>query len=118
MSMATMGRTARLRLSLFAAILAAAAQVVIAAAPIGEALSGADARSHVEVAGTRLHHAHDEATCAACISQHLLAASELGRPSHGFVIVSASRPAAAVVRDDSRSRNIFVRSRAPPSLPV
>lgn len=109
---------ARSKLRLLAAAVAAAAQILIAAAPLAEAGSGPDSGAHVEVAGTNLHHAHDEATCAACVSQHLLAASELVRSVRFGFLASASRLHAAVLRADSRSPRFFTKSRAPPATPV
>src|SRR5258708_16540313 len=77
---------ARFYFRLFAATIAAAAQMSLVGAPLAEGRSGPDAVAHIETAGTRLHHAHDEATCAACVSQHLLASSE---PAHSEDLVLA-----------------------------
>jgi len=112
------GQRAGIRLRLAAAAFAAAAQMLIAGAPLAEACFGPDASAHVEVAGTSLHHAHDEATCVACVSQHLLATSEPSR-SAGFVFVaSSSTPLGAVLRADLLAQRFFTRSRAPPSATV
>ena len=111
-------KTARLRLKIFAGLLAAAAQVSLAAAPLAEGRFGPDARAHAESAGTSLHHAHDDATCAACVSQHLLATAEPGRPREFVFIVSSSRPRHAVLSADSRVPRFFAKSRAPPATTV
>ena len=50
-----------------------AAQVLLAFAPLAEWQFGADARSHVEAAGTSVHHAHNSSECAACSARALLA---------------------------------------------
>jgi len=112
------GQVYRLRFRLLAAAIAAAAQVFIAAAPLTEGRFGPDARAHVESAGTSLHHAHDEATCAACVSQHLLAAAEPERPREFVIVVSSSKPNAAVPSADSRVPRFFTKSRAPPAITV
>lgn len=112
------GQRARIRLRLVMALFAAAAQVFIAGAPLAEARFGPDARAHAEAAGTSLHHAHDEATCAACVSQHLLATSESAGSAAFDFIVSSSAPLGAVPRADLFSQRFFTRSRAPPSSAV
>jgi hypothetical protein len=58
-----------------AGTLAAIAQLVLIVATGAEAWHGRDASAHVESAGTRLHYAHDAATCVACAAQTLLAAA-------------------------------------------
>ena len=112
------GQTYRLRLRLLAATIAAVAQAFIAAAPLSEGRFGPDARAHVETAGTSLHHAHDDATCAACVSQHLLATAEPGRPHDILIVVSSSRPRATVLSANSRVPRFFTKSRAPPATTV
>ena len=56
----------------------AIAQVVLAFAPLMEGRFGPDARAHVEQAGTNVHHAHNDADCAACTARDLMAAAEPG----------------------------------------
>jgi hypothetical protein len=112
------GQLYRIRFRLLAATIAAAAQVFIAAAPLAEGRFGPDARAHIESAGTSLHHAHDDATCAACVSQHLLAAAEPGRPHDLVFIVSSSRPRSVDLSADSRVPRFFAKSRAPPAITV
>lgn len=113
-----MANRPRVKLRLLAAAVAAAAQILLAAAPLAEASFGPDSSAHVEVAGTDLHHGHDEATCAACVSQHLVAASEPVRSARYGSLASASRLHAAVLRADSQSPQFFTKSRAPPATPV
>ena len=109
---------ARFFFRLFAAALAAAAQVSLVGAPLAEGRLGPDAVAHIETAGTRLHHAHDEATCAACVSQHLLSSSEPTR-SEGLVLAASSSPPGDAVRDAiSRAQLLSTRSRAPPTAAV
>jgi hypothetical protein len=112
------GQVNRLRLRLLAATIAAAAQLVIAAAPLTEGRFGPDARAHAESAGTSLHHAHDDATCAACVSQHLLATAEPSRPHELVIVASSSRPRTAQIIADSRVPRFFTKSRAPPATTV
>src|SRR3982074_847128 len=52
--------------------LLAASLLLLAFAPLTEFQFGADARPHVEVAGTSAHHAHNPADCAACAARGLL----------------------------------------------
>jgi hypothetical protein len=90
------------------------AQLVLALTPLLEGREGPDARAHVEEAGIRVHHVHDEAYCSACTVRHLLASSEvLPVPA-----ISASSPAGivAVARVDSflAAAAATTRSRAPP----
>ncbi len=101
----------RARFKAFAAIVAVAAQLVLCSSSVLEMRFGADARAHVEANGTRLHHAHDEASCAACTGRHLLASSELeaarsvafvhSAPGLRFTYEPATR---AAFRFDTRSR--------------
>jgi hypothetical protein len=56
-----------------AIFLAVAAQLLLAFAPLMEGHFGPDARSHVEAAGTKVHHVHNPADCAACAARALQA---------------------------------------------
>ena len=111
-------RVTCLRSKLFAAAFAAAAQLFLAAVPLGEARFDADEKAHVEAAGTSLHHAHNEATCAACVSQHILSTAEPGRIARFTLVTDAAHLTTTALRFDSRARWFFARSRAPPALPV
>jgi hypothetical protein len=53
------------------AVVAVAAQLSIALAPLGEAQEGRSAAAHVEAGGTATHYAHNDATCAACQARSL-----------------------------------------------
>lgn len=106
------------RLRLLAGAFAAAAQFALAGAPLAEARSGPDASAHIEQAGTSLHHAHDEATCVACVSQHLLSGAEPSR-SGTLIFAAQATLAPTMVRDaDSRVPQFFTKPRAPPATPV
>ena len=107
----------RSRFRVAAAIAAAAAQLVLCSASLVETRFGPDARAHVESTGTRLHHAHNDADCAACTGRHLLASSQLETSEPFTFSRSAATPPSdsktvtwATPRSDSRSR-------APPVLP-
>jgi hypothetical protein len=94
----------------------AVAQVFLSFAPLLEARNGPDARAHVEAGGTKLHHAHDESECSACIARGLLASADPERP--GLPVFSRVR---ATLGETSTSfaRSgwiIETRSRAPPSI--
>src|SRR6185503_7504078 len=57
-----------------------AAQLILAFAPLLEWQYGADARPHVEAAGTSAHHAHNPADCAACAARGFLAVANQTAP--------------------------------------
>lgn len=111
-------RTTRVRLKVFAAAFAAAAQLFLAAAPLAEVRFGEVEKAHIESAGTSLHHAHDAASCAACVSQHILSSAEPGRIARFTIIASAPHLTTTALRLDSRAHWFFARSRAPPATPV
>ncbi len=118
MSPVIMRQRARLRFISFAAAVAAAAQMLITGAPLAEGRSGPSAVAHVEAAGTSVHYAHDEATCAACVSQHLLATSEASHSGDVAFLASSATPLSAVPRVALFAQRFFSRSRAPPLLVV
>ena len=99
-----------------AAVLAMAAQLVLTAAPYAERARGRDASAHLEGAGVRVHHAHDEAQCPACATQHLTSRAE---PRAALAVRSApfpspgraARTAPPLLHDFSTSL-----SRAPPAV--
>jgi hypothetical protein len=106
----------RARFKAIAAIVAVAAQLVLCSASVLEGRFGADARAHVEANGTRIHHAHDEASCAACTGRHLLASSNLeaARP----LILARSEPGQRFVYAPASwaACSSDTRSRAPPAV--
>ena len=57
-----------------------ASQLFLTSAPLMEGRFGADARPHVEAAGTSVHHAHNAADCAACAARGLLATANHSTP--------------------------------------
>lgn len=92
------------------------AQFLLAFAPLLEGRQGPDARAHVEEAGTTLHHAHNDADCAACIARGLLASAD---PERSAVPVLATRPSTrieSVSTEISAAWPDHTRSRAPPVL--
>lgn len=97
-----------------AIFLLAAAQLCVALASFSEGRYGADARAHVEASGTSLHHAHDEASCAACTARGLLSVPQFAqRPAY------VSRDSATVAASQRDERPDFTarsdaRPRAPP----
>ena len=97
-----------------AIFLYAAAQLCLALAAFSEGRFGADARSHVEAAGTSVHHAHDEADCAACAARAMVSVSvPSDRPS--FATSESDRIVASqlnVLADVAESPH--ARPRAPP----
>ena len=94
----------------------AVAQILLSFAPLLEAGKGPDARAHVEDIGTTLHHAHNEADCAACIARGLLASSDPEAIRDNLVVSAAAiRPEEASLSVTSGSTTL-PRSRAPPPL--
>ena len=92
----------------------AAAQLCLALAAFSEGRFGADARSHVEAAGTSIHHAHDEAGCAACTARAMLS---LAAPSDRAPFSTGTNNARVVSQVDVRpdlSERPHARPRAPP----
>ena len=94
----------------------AVSQFLLAFAPLLEGRQGPDARAHVEEAGTTLHHAHNDADCAACIARGLLALADPRSAEAPFFSTSPSfgiDGAAPVVESAWADHT---RSRAPPVL--
>lgn len=93
----------------------AISQFVLAFAPLIEGRFGPDARAHAEQAGTNIHHAHNDADCAACAARYLMAAAEPG--SRTAVIANSSNVGAIVSAERSGefSQASQTQSRAPPS---
>ena len=99
-----------------AALIAVAAQLAVALAPLAEGREGASAPAHVDASGTAKHFAHSDDTCAACQAQSL----------HGAVVRAPVAPAVIPQRRfavDARVASIpvadpssFHLSRAPPFL--
>ena len=93
----------------------AVAQVLLSFAPLLEGRQGPDAQSHVEALGTTLHHAHNDADCAACAVRGLLSSADpepvssydFSRETGGITEREAPSPHSALL--------LFSRSRAPPS---
>ena len=91
-----------------------AAQLVLAFAPLMEGRFGADARPHVEAAGTSAHHAHNAADCAACAARGLLATAN---PSAQTTIESLQSVLPGLSQRDEHFalvRESKSRPRAPP----
>ncbi len=91
-----------------------AAQLLLAFAPLMEWQFGADARPHVEAAGTSAHHAHNPADCAACAARGLLAvANHTAQPA---IESLQSVPRGLSERDEHLAllRESKSRPRAPP----
>lgn len=76
--------------------LLAVVQVVLAFASTLEGRYGADAKTHIEAAGTSVHHAHNPADCAACAARGLMAAANRSdntviESRHGVALVTPKR---------------------------
>lgn len=98
-----------------AIFLFAVAQIFLSFAPVLDGRQGPDARAHVEELGTTLHHAHNEADCAACIARGLLSSADLqALRADAFVSVPSVKPHEASLVLTSAWTTI-ARSRAPPT---
>jgi len=96
----------------------AVAQFLLAFAPLLEGRQGPDARAHVEEAGTTLHHAHNEADCAACTARGLLASADPESPGNLAFSAAASVVPSSVSLSVEAVWTIHAQSRAPPVLSV
>lgn len=92
----------------------AAAQVLLAFAPVTEGRLGADARSHVEAAGTNTHHAHDAGDCTACAARGLVAPGSQGAQSSLPLNESSALIPSARHGDANSALQSSSRPRAPP----
>jgi len=98
-----------------ALLLVLLAQLVLVFTPLLEGRGGPDARAHVEEAGIRIHHAHDEALCSACTVRHLLASSSVLPPDE-IEIARAARTGVVARTEILRAvAQSTKRSRAPPA---
>ena len=94
----------------------AVAQFFLAFAPLFEAGQGPDARAHVEEAGTTLHHAHNDADCAACTARGLMASAV---PAEHPAIESSLAHSSIISTSSPKVEPVWTalsRSRAPPTL--
>ena len=93
----------------------AIAQVFLSFAPLIEARQGPDARAHVEDLGTTLHHAHNDADCAACVARGLLSSSDLEAARSEGVVSSASPKPEEASLSFASAWTVLARTRAPPA---
>jgi hypothetical protein len=100
------------RVSLLA-FLAGLGQLVMVLSGAIESWRGPDASAHVEAHGTQLHHAHNEASCPACIVQALHAKPEPPASPVPRRAANAAPWAALVWSVSTRSTTTNV-ARAPP----
>lgn len=92
----------------------AVAQFLLAFAPLLEGRQGPDARAHIEEAGTTLHHAHNDADCAACAARGLLASAEPESQGNLAFSAAASVVPSTVSHSVESAWTLHSRSRAPP----
>lgn len=91
------------------------AQVDLAFAPLMEGRFGPDARAHAEEAGTNIHHAHNDADCAACTARDIMAAAEPADKSVLFAHSDVLSPVALSNRANGQSQSRASQPRAPPA---
>jgi hypothetical protein len=94
----------------------ALAQIFLSFGPLFEARNGPDSRAHIEEAGTRLHHTHDESDCAACVARGLLATADPERPTLPEETRLITQPLGTNGPTAKSAWTLHTRSRAPPSL--
>jgi hypothetical protein len=94
----------------------AVAQFLLAFAPLLEGRQGPDARAHIEEAGTTLHHAHNDADCAACTARGLLASAEPEAQGNLAFSSASSGIPSAVSHSVESAWTLHSQSRAPPLL--
>ena len=93
----------------------ALAQILLAFAPLAEAKRMGDSAAHVEEAGTSLHHAHNEADCAACTARLLLSSAAPGTRDRSVIGTVSSTAPGATSRALTSAVTADSRSRAPPA---
>jgi hypothetical protein len=96
-------------------VLVMTAQLVVAIAPLSEWRDGRTV-SHVETGGTQTHHAHNEASCAACQARSIHGST----PREPMPLFDVEAPhiqfVGAFDRAISRESHSPANPRAPPSL--
>jgi hypothetical protein len=108
--------TARSWLFTALALLAMAAQLGVALAPLAEGRPGRSMSSHIEAPGAHGHYTHDEATCASCQARSIQGTtSRPALPLLADVHVPAQRTG-SFERVVSRGLNLHAHPRAPPSV--
>jgi hypothetical protein len=118
MSWPTRAPVNRRRNRLFAAfaILATAAQLVVAFLPLAEGRVARTLSAHVEAGGSKGHVAHNEATCASCQARSIHGTTSRAASPVPESTVGASAAVAAVERFVSSATHPHAHPRAPPSV--
>lgn len=102
-------------LTLIVALVALIAQLGVALSPLAEGRRPGMA-SHVERGGTKLHYAHDEATCAACQARSIHSAPRQPAVAPLATTEVATAVATSTVRVVDPDRFSQDNPRAPPGL--
>jgi hypothetical protein len=97
------------------AVLAIAAQLVVAFAPLAEGRDGRMA-SHVESGGAASHYTHSEASCAACQARSIHGATSRPTPPLIRESIAPTAVPTATTRIVSSEFHLLDNSRAPPSV--
>src|SRR5215212_5569176 len=90
------------------------AQIFLSFAPVLEGRQGPNARAHVEEAGTTLHHAHNDADCAACVARGLLSSADPQSSDSPLCTARLRADVDAVSPTIQSAWSTHTRSRAPP----
>lgn len=111
-------RPRRQRSWLFAviAILATAAQLVIAFVPLAEGQTGRTLSAHVESGGSRGHVAHNEATCASCQARSIHGTTSRAVAPLPETVLAAAAAFTGVHRAHSVNVHPQANPRAPPAV--
>ncbi|HVF40995.1 MAG TPA: hypothetical protein VM939_13930 [Gemmatimonadaceae bacterium] len=89
-------------------------QVIVAFAPLVESRLGASIAAHIEDAGTGEHHAHDDASCLACVARHLLSSSHTSERSSLAISRGIAPTSVRVEHFGASTESRSLLPRAPP----
>jgi hypothetical protein len=109
-------RRCRNRLFAAFAILATAAQLVVALLPLAEGRVARALSAHVEAGGTKGHIAHNEATCASCQARSIHGTTSRTVFPVPESTVGLSAAVVGVERFVSAARHPQAHPRAPPTV--
>jgi hypothetical protein len=98
------------------ATLATAAQLVVALVPLAEGRVARTLSAHVEAGGTRIHVAHNEATCASCQARSIHGTTSRLVPPLPETVLAVVMAFATADRDASASVHPQAHPRAPPAV--
>jgi hypothetical protein len=99
-----------------AAIVALAAQLLLAIAGLGEGKAGIGYATHLDPGGTSSHYVHDDALCAACQARSLHGVARLPHPPAVATLPRQAAPISRLASYVDSSVDHQNLSRAPPAV--